>query len=134
MTIAVYRDPLRSSEISWSISVLAKLADKVPICIKDLDPVVHRVGHVDVSFAVDRHPLRRTEIPWRCQKMILPASSDPSQQFQRVRVIHNHLILLCVYDVQKSVRCIDSQPNWILQSFGDLIFYIVLRIKNQYTV
>ena len=62
--------------------------------------------------------------------MVLPTRPDPPQQLQRVRVVHNHLILLGIHHVQKPITRVDCQTHRILQPFGDLVFHLVLRIED----
>ena len=63
--------------------------------------------------------------------MVLAAGSDAPQQLESIRVINNHLVLLGVHDIEKTVLRVESQANRILQSLGDLVFHLMLGIEDQ---
>src|SRR6202044_2032979 len=120
--IAINRDAFGAGEVSRSIAMLAKEADKVSVGIENLYAIVKRVGHVDIAIGIQRHALRRAKVTGSSEEVILPAGSDASQQLQAVCVVDDDLILLRIHHVEKTVRRVDGDSNRILQSLCDLIF------------
>ena len=63
--------------------------------------------------------------------MLVSGGADLADQFERIRVVHQHLIEFNIGHIEQAILTIDGQRAWRVQSIGNNVYRFVSGIEHQ---